>query len=225
MYTRSGASRIIHSTTQIKNWKGVLPSILSLIHPLIPIASTYNAITTSQIRWATSKSGGSTKNGRDSKPKFLGIKKYGGEYVEPGNIIIRQRGAKYGIVESTNTVAFGRDFTIYALKPGYVKFWYHALKGKSYVEIIKNPPTVLTIEKYPIVQLKKGDLPRLLELVEKSPNGFESVIMSDDIKAQVIAYREYLLKNQSSGGINKNKQETVQLMNNLTTSQAPNPAT
>jgi hypothetical protein len=46
------------------------------------------------VRFATSKAGGSSKNGRDSKPKYLGVKKFGGEYVEPGNIIIRQRGQR-----------------------------------------------------------------------------------------------------------------------------------
>ena len=46
------------------------------------------------IRWATSKAGGSTKNGRDSNPKFLGVKRYGGHYVEPGHIIVRQRGQR-----------------------------------------------------------------------------------------------------------------------------------
>ena len=45
-------------------------------------------------RFATSKAGGSTKNGRDSQPKYLGVKRYGGQYVESGEIIIRQRGQK-----------------------------------------------------------------------------------------------------------------------------------
>ena len=47
------------------------------------------------VRWATSKAGGSTKNGRDSQPKYLGVKRFGGQYVEPGDIIIRQRGQKW----------------------------------------------------------------------------------------------------------------------------------
>lgn len=200
---RSTPTPTIHSTCT--NVGTVFSTILPSFTPTVPSSSSFPSLYTSQIRYATSKSGGSTKNGRDSKPKFLGIKKYGGERVEPGNIILRQRGAKFGIVESTQTVAFGRDFTVYALKPGYVKFWYHALKGKSYVEIVKNPPTVSTIEKYPIVHLKKGDLPLLHDLVEKSPNGFDSVIMSDDIKAKLLAYREDLVKNQSSGGINRKK--------------------
>ena len=46
------------------------------------------------VRFATSKAGGSTKNGRDSKPKYLGVKKYGGEAVKPGDIIVRQRGQR-----------------------------------------------------------------------------------------------------------------------------------
>lgn len=46
------------------------------------------------VRWANSKAGGSTRNGRDSQPKFLGVKCYGGQYVLPGNIIVRQRGQR-----------------------------------------------------------------------------------------------------------------------------------
>jgi large subunit ribosomal protein L27 len=68
---------------------------------------------------ASKKAGGSTKNGRDSKPKFRGVKTYGGETVEAGNIILRQVGTK--IHPGTN-VGIGRDFTIYAKIKGQVKF-------------------------------------------------------------------------------------------------------
>ena len=81
------------------------------------------------LRWANSKAGGSTKNGRDSQPKYLGVKRYGGQHVEPGAIIVRQRGQKFGIVDSTQTVGLGRDFTVYALKPGFVHFWWHGACG------------------------------------------------------------------------------------------------
>ena len=93
------------------------------------------------VRFATSKAGGSTKNGRDSNPKYLGVKKFGGEWVDAGNIIVRQRGAKYGIVESTKTVGMGRDHTVYALQPGYVRFWWHAMRRKYFIEVVKSPPT------------------------------------------------------------------------------------
>jgi large subunit ribosomal protein L27 len=116
------------------------------------------------VRWANSKAGGSTKNGRDSNPKFLGVKKFGGEWVEPGNIILRQRGQRYGIVESTATVGLGRDYTIFALQPGYVKFWYHALRRKQFVEVVRSPPGEEVVKKYPIVRVASWELPQLLAL-------------------------------------------------------------
>ena len=68
---------------------------------------------------AHKKGAGSTRNGRDSNSKRLGVKKYGGEVVEIGNIIIRQRGTK---VKPGNNVGLGKDYTIYALIDGQVKF-------------------------------------------------------------------------------------------------------
>jgi large subunit ribosomal protein L27 len=62
---------------------------------------------------------GSSKNGRDSQPKYLGVKKYGGAHVIPGNIIIRQRGTKH---HAGRNVGQGRDFTLYALAEGIVRF-------------------------------------------------------------------------------------------------------
>ncbi|MES2614038.1 MAG: 50S ribosomal protein L27 [Bdellovibrionota bacterium] len=68
---------------------------------------------------ASKKAGGSTKNGRDSNPKYRGVKTYGGESVEAGNIIIRQVGTK---VHPGSNVGMGRDFTLYAKIKGVVKF-------------------------------------------------------------------------------------------------------
>ena len=68
---------------------------------------------------AHKKGAGSTRNGRDSNSKRLGVKRYGGEYVIPGNIIIRQRGTKFKL---GNHVGLGKDYTIYALIVGQVKF-------------------------------------------------------------------------------------------------------
>jgi large subunit ribosomal protein L27 len=68
---------------------------------------------------ATKKAGGSTKNGRDSQSKRLGVKRFGGEDVLPGTIIIRQRGTQFH--PGTN-VGMGRDHTIYALVKGKVAF-------------------------------------------------------------------------------------------------------
>jgi len=68
---------------------------------------------------AHKKGAGSTRNGRDSNSKRLGVKRYGGEYVIPGNIIIRQRGTK---IRPGNHVGLGKDYTIYSLIEGQVKF-------------------------------------------------------------------------------------------------------
>ena len=72
---------------------------------------------------AQKKGGGSTRNGRDSKPKMLGVKSYGGELVSSGAIIVRQRGTR---VHPGVNVGKGKDHTLYALVDGHVKF---AIKG------------------------------------------------------------------------------------------------
>ncbi len=72
---------------------------------------------------AHKKGGGSTNNGRDSNPKYLGVKKYGGESVIAGNIIIRQRGTK---VHPGANVGIGRDHTLFALVDGVVSFETHS---------------------------------------------------------------------------------------------------
>ena len=68
---------------------------------------------------AHKKAGGSSRNGRDSHSKRLGVKKFGGEAVKAGNIIIRQRGTKYKPGEG---VGIGKDDTLFALIPGFVTF-------------------------------------------------------------------------------------------------------
>ena len=68
---------------------------------------------------ASKKAGGSTKNGRDSKGRRLGVKRFGGEQVLPGTIIIRQRGTKFHV---GSNVRIGRDHTIYSIIEGNVKF-------------------------------------------------------------------------------------------------------
>ncbi|MGZ3770292.1 MAG: 50S ribosomal protein L27 [Bdellovibrio sp.] len=68
---------------------------------------------------ASKKAGGSTKNGRDSQSKRLGVKRFGGEKVLPGTIIVRQRGTKFHL---GNNVKMGRDYTIYSVIDGLVKF-------------------------------------------------------------------------------------------------------
>ncbi len=68
---------------------------------------------------ASKKAGGSTKNGRDSQSKRLGVKRFGGELVKSGTIIVRQRGSRFLV---GNNVKMGRDFTIYSVVEGLVKF-------------------------------------------------------------------------------------------------------
>ena len=75
---------------------------------------------------AHKKGAGSTKNGRDSNSKRLGVKKFGGELVIPGNIIVRQRGTKFRPGEG---VGIGRDHTIFATIEGYVEF--KRLRGRD----------------------------------------------------------------------------------------------
>jgi large subunit ribosomal protein L27 len=68
---------------------------------------------------AHKKAGGSTRNGRDSNPKYLGVKLYGGQSVDAGNIIVRQRGTQY---HPGKNVGLGRDHTLFALADGTVEF-------------------------------------------------------------------------------------------------------
>lgn len=68
---------------------------------------------------ASKKAAGSTRNGRDSAGRRLGVKRFGGEAVRPGTIIVRQRGTKFHL---GNNVRMGRDFTIYSMIDGSVKF-------------------------------------------------------------------------------------------------------
>lgn len=68
---------------------------------------------------AHKKGGGSSRNGRDSNPQYLGVKRYGGEAVLAGNILVRQRGTKF---HPGRNVGLGRDHTLFALIDGVVKF-------------------------------------------------------------------------------------------------------
>ena len=81
---------------------------------------------------AHKKAGGSSRNGRDSAGRRLGVKKFGGEGVVPGNIIVRQRGTKY---HPGDNVGMGKDHTLFATTEGRVSF---AQKrgGKNYVSVI-----------------------------------------------------------------------------------------
>ncbi|HCM15064.1 MAG: 50S ribosomal protein L27 [Candidatus Cloacimonadales bacterium] len=80
---------------------------------------------------AHKKGVGSSRNGRDSNPKYRGVKKYGSEYVSAGNIIVRQKGTK---IHPGSNVGLGRDFTIFSLIDGHVKF-VTKKAGKKFVSV------------------------------------------------------------------------------------------
>ena len=81
---------------------------------------------------AHKKAGGSTRNGRDSNPKMLGVKRYGGEHVVAGNIILRQRGTHW---HAGRNVGIGRDHTLFALSEGKVTFKVQGPKKRKFVSI------------------------------------------------------------------------------------------
>ena len=82
---------------------------------------------------ATKKAGGSTRNGRDSEAKRLGVKRFGGEFVLAGSIIVRQRGTKF---HAGTNVGMGKDHTLFATADGKVKFERKGDKNRQYVSII-----------------------------------------------------------------------------------------
>ncbi|MDZ4120915.1 MAG: 50S ribosomal protein L27 [Candidatus Cloacimonadaceae bacterium] len=81
---------------------------------------------------AHKKGVGSSRNGRDSNPKYRGVKKYGSELVFPGNIIVRQKGTKFHVGQN---VGIGRDFTIFSLIEGKVHF-VTKKNGRKYISVI-----------------------------------------------------------------------------------------
>ena len=83
---------------------------------------------------AHKKAGGSTRNGRDSESKRLGVKMYGGEAVIAGNIIIRQRGTEY---RAGRNVGMGKDHTLFAKADGHIKFEEKGKPVRRYVSVIE----------------------------------------------------------------------------------------
>ena len=86
---------------------------------------------------AHKKAGGSSRNGRDSNPKMLGVKIYGGEVINPGTVIVRQRGTKFYPGEN---VGMGKDHTLFATAAGHVSFK-TGFKRRQFVSVIttQNP--------------------------------------------------------------------------------------
>ncbi|MBO1518048.1 MAG: 50S ribosomal protein L27 [Oceanisphaera sp.] len=81
---------------------------------------------------ASKKAGGSTRNGRDSESKRLGVKRYGGENVLAGNIIVRQRGTRF---HAGDNVGLGKDHTLFAKATGKVKFEVKGPNNRKFVSI------------------------------------------------------------------------------------------
>ena len=84
---------------------------------------------------AHKKGGGSTRNGRDSESKRLGVKRYGGEKVVPGNIIVRQRGTRF---HPGKNVSMGKDHTIFSLIGGLVKFSKRGPLSKKVIDVVSD---------------------------------------------------------------------------------------
>ena len=84
---------------------------------------------------AHKKGGGSTRNGRDSESKRLGVKRFGGEKVLPGNIIVRQRGTRF---HPGKNVSMGKDHTIFSLIDGWVKFSKRGPLSKKVIDVVSD---------------------------------------------------------------------------------------
>ena len=83
---------------------------------------------------AHKKAAGSTRNGRDSESKRLGVKKFGGEVVIPGNILVRQRGNKF---HAGDNVGCGKDYTLYAKAAGKVQFRVKGRNNRTFVSVVE----------------------------------------------------------------------------------------
>ncbi len=84
---------------------------------------------------AHKKGVGSSRNGRDSNPKYLGVKIYGGQAIEAGNIIVRQRGTRF---HPGTGVGLGRDHTLFALVDGKVRFKTRGAKNRKFVDVVQD---------------------------------------------------------------------------------------
>jgi len=82
---------------------------------------------------AHKKAGGSTRNGRDSQSKRLGVKKFGGQYVRAGNILVRQRGTRF---HPGDNVGCGRDHTLFATENGHVQFVEKGKPKRKYISVV-----------------------------------------------------------------------------------------
>ncbi len=113
----------------------------STIFTPTPSASPFSipSLLSQQLRFASKKQGGSTTNSKDSHSKRLGVKKYGGEKVLAGNILIRQIGSKYW---PGYNVGQGKDFTLYALTDGIVEYYHDEEFDRTYVSVAQKLATI-----------------------------------------------------------------------------------
>jgi large subunit ribosomal protein L27 len=118
------------------------------------ISLSASRIWSQQTRLATKKAGGSSRNGRDSDGKRLGVRKFGGQAVVNGTIIIMQRGQKY---KAGDLVRMGRDHCIYSISEGWVKFeWNKKLKFQTVHVITENPNMQRTERPKPTMSLSES---------------------------------------------------------------------
>jgi large subunit ribosomal protein L27 len=109
---------------------------------------------------AHKKGMGSSRNGRDSKPKMLGVKRFDGQFVTAGSIIVRQRGTK---IQPGDRVGVGRDHTLFALIDGYVKFG-NASRTRRSVSILTEFPERPSVEEMLARRVRGKRTPLLVEV-------------------------------------------------------------
>lgn len=115
-----------------RNGRGSMDSVD--FHAIVDSNSVSSALPccVQQLRFASKKQGGSTQNNKDSNPKYLGLKLFGGQHCIPGNIIVRQRGKRFH--PGTN-VGIGKDHTLFSLVEGRVVFTKDKKKNRTYVHV------------------------------------------------------------------------------------------
>ncbi|BGP30757.1 54S ribosomal protein L2 mitochondrial [Rhodotorula toruloides] len=159
-----------------------------LRRPTAPVLPSASVLTSSlfdaqlpglmQVRTATKRGGGSSKNGRDSSGKRLGVKRFGGQAVIPGNILVRQRGTQFWPGQH---VGCGKDHTLFALVPGYVTFYRDVVRGKErrLVGIVQNKD-----EKLPRDEVAEGRS-RYFGGFNVNPKAMEDLDMFGDLTKQL----------------------------------------
>lgn len=106
------------------------------------LSDAFSAAQVQQLRWASKKQGGSTQNNKDSNPKYLGVKLFGGQNCISGNIIVRQRGTKF---HPGHNVGMGKDHTIFALVNGRVRFQLDRQRKRKYIHVDPVPQMAQTM--------------------------------------------------------------------------------